>query len=585
MIAESAQPAAPAQLVDATPAAPAQEPKPSPPAKAPRKSQAPKRAPSSGQQALPGAVGALPRPAEFQSAADRFIPENTHQVLGSGTLADYLAASGEALALEVFKEVRSLDFTTVLPENQTRGRKRFHPRVLLGLVFYGCLRRQTSLRELERLARIDLGAWHICGGLQPDHSTIGDFLNDNAEAVIDEFFVSVTRQLVRSHHIGPGRVAIDGTIVEAAASGYRTIKAEAARERAKLAHAAAAAAPEDPKVQKRAEAAQDVATIASFRETDRQEKKGTGDKLQVATSEPDAVIQPRKEGGIAPGYKPSVLAHESGFIMGQATDPSSEQVVIDHLLRQAEEIAGAPPAQALLDAGYCDEATLQKFVDRGIDVLCPAGRESSPDMQKQSDKKLLKSSFQYLPEQDVYRCPQGVLLSYKSYETDADGRKVRHFQVLDQTVCASCPLRSRCSEAKDGRTIKRYPGDELKEAMQSILRHPQAKLDYSRRKAIVEPVHSRMKERQGLRRFKRRGLRAVSLEYAFHCIAHNIGLSARLRLKAAAAARPAGPGAPRRVVRARFRLSWRPRRQVTERWMRGLSLPRARFVGTILPCS
>jgi hypothetical protein len=67
----------------------------------------------------------------------------------------------------------------------------------------------------------------------------------------------------------------------------------------------------------------------------------------------------------------------------------------------------------------------------------------------------------------------------------------------------------------------RYQGEELKEAMAQVLSQPAARAKYQRRQAIVEPCFAELRERQGLKRFHRRGLAAVRVEFALHCIAFN----------------------------------------------------------------
>ncbi len=52
--------------------------------------------------------------------------------------------------------------------------------------------------------------------------------------------------------------------------------------------------------------------------------------------------------------------------------------------------------------------------------------------------------------------------------------------------------------------------------MAELLKHPAAGAKYRRRKTIVEPCFAEMKERQGLKRFRRRGMRA---EFALYGIA------------------------------------------------------------------
>lgn len=76
---------------------------------------------------------------------------------------------------------------------------------------------------------------------------------------------------------------------------------------------------------------------------------------------------------------------------------------------------------------------------------------------------------------------------------------------------------------KQARAFKRYVGDELKDAMAEIFTNPTARKAYSRRSAIVEPVFARLNA-AGFTRFRRKGLRRTSTEFALRCSAHNIAL-------------------------------------------------------------
>ena len=108
--------------------------------------------------------------------------------------------------------------------------------------------------------------------------------------------------------------------------------------------------------------------------------------------------------------------------------------------------------------------------------------------------------------------------------TDKFGRRYR---VYCGARCADCGLRERCTESKYGRPLKRYEGEELKEAMVQVLSQPAARAKYHRRSAIVEPLFAELRERQGLKRFHRRGLAAVRVEFALHCIAFNLKRTVR----------------------------------------------------------
>jgi transposase len=103
---------------------------------------------------------------------------------------------------------------------QAGGRKAFHPSNLLGLIVYGILNRQWSLRELEGLARRDTGACWLCGGHQPDHSTIGKFITLPAKVLTEEFFVGLVKHLAARLKLSLTLSAGDGTLMDTAASRF-----------------------------------------------------------------------------------------------------------------------------------------------------------------------------------------------------------------------------------------------------------------------------------------------------------------------------------------------------------------------------
>ena len=61
-----------------------------------------------------------------------------------------------------------------------------------------------------------------------------------------------------------------------------------------------------------------------------------------------------------------------------------------------------------------------------------------------------------------------------------------------------------------------------------MMQHPQARRIFSQRKAIVEPVFSSLRRQQGLDRFRRRGLQAVTREFALHVMAYNLSRAVAL---------------------------------------------------------
>ncbi len=215
--------------------------------------------------------------------------------IGTVRLDAYLRGIGGGWVVKLREELERVDFGLLTASYESGGRRPFHPRIMVGLIVYGILLKQWSLRELEGLAARDVGAWLICGGHQPDHSTIGKFLRLHQDALSDAFFVELTRRLVKRLGVQGKVAAIDGTVIEAASSRFRLLKAEAAREMAKAAVSAAHERPEDEELAAAAREAQTVAATVTARE-EKQKAKGRAATAAIVPAEPEAMMQPRKDG-------------------------------------------------------------------------------------------------------------------------------------------------------------------------------------------------------------------------------------------------------------------------------------------------
>lgn len=443
-----------------------------------------------------------------------------HLQLGDERLDEYLERRGLGWVVRLRRALERVDYTALITGYDSMGRRPYHPRTILGLIVYGMLCRQWSLRELEMLAVRDMGAWWICGGLQPDHSTIGDFVQRHQAILTEEFFVALVQGLVGRAQLPPGLVAGDGTVVDAAASHHRLLTLEAARAAAERARVGADEAPTDAARQTAAAQAEVVAAVAQERTERRAAKSRSSAAPCVAPSEPAAVIQPGKAGGYRPAYKPSTLVHEAGLIVAQQLHPSSETAVVEALLDQHVAVFGAEPLTALFDAGYHACEVLQSVTERGIDMLCPSGKTAG-NWEKQSGPKgaFGKTAFTYDPAHDVYHCPAAQTLHAVGAGTDRDGRAFRQY---GGAPCASCALRLQCTTSAHGRTVIRYEGEEFKEWMAQVMRHPAARKRFRRRAAIAERPFAELRGRQGLTRFHRRGVAGARVEFALHCIAFNL---------------------------------------------------------------
>ena len=258
--------------------------------------------------------------------------------IGGRRLSEYLQEAKERRALWVREVVYAQDYSAFEAAYLEEGRRPYSPASMVGLILYGLLHGVTSLRDLERMARMDLGCMWVCGGITPDHSSIGRFIDRHEELLKESFFVQMTADTLKRMGLGVGETALDGTVVQAVASAHKTLKVDAARTKLQEAREALAKQPEDAKAAEKVSKAERVVQVAEERAAARKQKGRKAEQTRVSPTEPESMIQPLKNGGSKPSYKPIILATPERVIVGQTVEPSSETKPVAGLLEQANRI-------------------------------------------------------------------------------------------------------------------------------------------------------------------------------------------------------------------------------------------------------
>jgi len=428
------------------------------------------------------------------------------------------------------------------------GRAPFHPRLLVGLILLGIISGQTSLRQLEQMARIDVRAWWLLGGLCPDYSTISKFISRHDELLSGAFFEKITRLVLQRTGSRASVLAGDGTVIQAAASSLKLIKQEAAEQAVADAEKRANAEPENAHAQRQADQAREVAETCRERTEQRKRKGRSNPDAPVSPTEPEAMVQPLKNKAHRASYKPSVVSNPDRIITGQAVDPSNEPQVVEAMINQTERITGQEVTEVQLDSGYFCATILQLCYARDINLLCaPKKSESEPSAKNQTTKRFGKYDFAYDEERNEYRCPAGHAL--RPSRTWKGNEKQSARVLYSGAPCANCAQRSRCVHGKGNRTITRAEHEELSEAQRAVMKQKAARRRYRKRQGMVEPVFGELRYIQHLVRFRRRGLNAVKLEFALHCSAHNLRRYLHLRRRRKPNASHHAPHAPYRPLR------------------------------------
>lgn len=493
----------------------------------------------SGQLGLFGeAAPVQPKPPGGVEAAIRFVEADARRImLGGMRLDEHLKAMGIVWPFTVARLLGEQDWSVFLAKLSPNGRPPYAPWAMVGLVMAGLLKGVNTLRALEELARSDLGVMWVTGGICPDHSVIGRFLLLHAETLSESFFAGLTGSVLKATGSDAALLGLDGTVIAAAVARLGTLKAEALaaalkEAEAKAAEAQAAAADASTAQAEKAqtaaaEAAAKVEKLAAAQAVLNERIGARTDKgkdakgLSILPDEPEAVVQPQKDKRTyAPSYEPVVMANGARVVVAGDVHPSCETAPVERLVEAAR--AHGKVETVLADSGFNGAGTITVAAKRDIELLAPEGRTLPGETatHKQSDKQIPKGEFRYEAASDSYRCPAGHSLHRLAACSE--------YAVYGGAPCADCPMRARCTKGAEGRQIKRYPCDAAKEAMRATLADPAGRARYNKRAGMVEPVFAHLKENQGLRRFRRRGLAKVRLELMLHLAAYNLSRAVAL---------------------------------------------------------
>jgi hypothetical protein len=165
-----------------------------------------------------------------------------------------------------------------------------------------------------------------------------------------------------------------------------------------------------------------------------------------------------------------------------------------------------------VDAGYATAAITQGLEERNIygviGYRTPTHR----------DGYFYKREYRYDEKLDVYICPNGQLLSYRT--TNREGYRQYH---SDPEQCRNCPLRSRCTESRNHtKVVTRHVWEASKERIDQHRLEKVGKRIYKRRKETVERSFADAKQLHGHRYARMRGLAKVQQQCLLAATAQNI---------------------------------------------------------------
>ena len=83
--------------------------------------------------------------------------------------------------------VDQVDMSALLGVYAGKGKKPYHPAMLVALLFYGYATGTFSSRKLEKATYDSIAFRYLCANTHPDHDTIATFRRRNFQAVAESF--------------------------------------------------------------------------------------------------------------------------------------------------------------------------------------------------------------------------------------------------------------------------------------------------------------------------------------------------------------------------------------------------------------
>ncbi|MCK4700028.1 MAG: transposase, partial [Bacteroidales bacterium] len=192
-----------------------------------------------------------------------------------------------------------------------------------------------------------------------------------------------------------------------------------------------------------------------------------------------------------------------------------------NMLQRAKTILRNNNFTALYDKGYHTGSELKTAQDLGIEAIVAI--PGVPVSSQAPDVDYNLEHFIYNQSDDTYTCPAGQILKTNGnwYKKHSHRITVITFKQYRTPACKGCPVREKCTRAKNGRIIERNQYTENYEINRKNVEQKESL--YKRRQAIVEHPYGTIKRQWGFSYVStKKGKQRASADIGFMFIAYNL---------------------------------------------------------------
>jgi transposase len=446
----------------------------------------------------------------------------------------------------------------------------YHPRMMLKVLVYAYCCRIYSSRKIARALRRDVAFLWLSGMQRPDFNTVNRFRSEYLKEVLPRVFARTVELLLASGHIRFEDYFLDGTKLEADASRHKVVwrkSTERYQERvqqraqailqeveainraedqaygshdlpergetARLDSAQLQAAAEQIEAglrQQPAEArqplhrsARQLQELAQKQARYEQQQQLLGGRNSYSVTDPEATVMPMKDGVLKPGYNVQAAA-ENGFVVGYSVSQTSHDGVslIPHL-RQQHALGLPQPQRIVGDAAYGIEQNYAHLEAAGIDsYLKPLDWHRAHS--RSVEHRFHKSHFHYEAASDTFVCPAGERLVFRrEKQRRTESGYPLQLREYEGQACGNCHWRAECIRRGPSRWLEVSPQLQRYHQLAHTKLTSELGQALRRRRGVeIESAFGDLKQNQGYRRLRLRGLRKVIAELALLFLGFNL---------------------------------------------------------------
>jgi len=404
----------------------------------------------------------------------------------------------------IYKEVKDL--------YGEKGNVSVPPPVILKIMLLLILYNVRSERELMDTISMRLDwLWFLGYDLDseiPNHSVLSKARNRWGVETFKTFFERIVRQCVKAGLVDGSKPFMDSSLIRADASNNSVINTEDLKKNL-------------------SDGFKELESRLEERENPTeydQPKSGPANRSHLSMTDPDASVT--RHGNSKPKlrYKTHRSVDAKAEII-TATVVTAGEIDEAHLLptllSQHKKNTREEPHTVVADTKYGNLDNYLYCFDKAIHAHMP-DLKSSQERSGQRRGIFSEDLFIYYPKRDLYFCPAGQVLLPKRFHKKRDAIDY----VCGRKVCASCPLRTQCTTAKAGRSIKRHLRQEDLDWMRKQSESEAAKKDIRTRQHLMERCFARA-TRYSFKRARWRRLWRVRIQEYITSAVQNILVMSR----------------------------------------------------------